>query len=236
MKKETISKIKTITLFGIAMAFIEMTIVYYIRWIYYPKGFSFPIIGFIDPRVLNVEILREIFTIVMLATIAVLASKKFSERFAYFFYSFAIWDIFYYIWLKLFLNWPSYLLEWDILFLIPWAWASPWIAPVISSITMIIMALIILSKEDNKINIKIRTKEWVLLITGGLLQLFTFVYDYGKIIFSNEFYKEFFKLSTNKEFQEIVGNYIPVYYNWPLFILGEILILVAIYSFYKAKK
>jgi hypothetical protein len=46
---------------------------------------------------------------------------------------FGIWDLFYYVWLKVCLGWPSSLLTWDVLFLIPVPWVGPVLAPVPSS-------------------------------------------------------------------------------------------------------
>jgi hypothetical protein len=50
------------------------------------------------------------------------------RRFAAFVFVFGLWDLFYYFWLKVYLDWPARWLEWDILFLIPWPWFGPWLA------------------------------------------------------------------------------------------------------------
>ena len=96
MKKESLNKISIVTIFAIAMGFLEAVVVVYLRKLYYPNGFNFPLKGFIDPSIISIEWVREFATIVMLITIAMLAGKKLYERFAYFIYVFAIWDIFYY--------------------------------------------------------------------------------------------------------------------------------------------
>ncbi|MEK6792710.1 MAG: hypothetical protein AABX95_02740 [Nanoarchaeota archaeon] len=119
MKKESWKKFWIVTIFSIAMGFLESTIVIYLRKIYYPDGFDFPLKGFIDPNILSIEWIREFFTIVMLITIGLLAGKTLYEKFAYFILSFAIWDIFYYVFLKAFLDWPQSWITWDLLFLIP---------------------------------------------------------------------------------------------------------------------
>ncbi|MBI2631426.1 hypothetical protein HYW75_00295 [Candidatus Pacearchaeota archaeon] len=237
MKKEYYKKLTIIGIFAIAMAFLEATIVIYLRKIYYPSGFNFPLKGLIEPSILNVEWIREIFTILMLLCISLLAAKKLNERFAYFLYSFAIWDIFYYIWLKIILNWPYSLLTWDLLFLVPWPWIGPVIAPILLSITMLILSLCIVYCQDKNINIiiKIKTREWILLILGSLIILYTFLIDYGKLIFSG-FTKDFFSLATNLELNKIISLYNPTNYNWFLFIIGELLLLVSIISFYLRNK
>jgi len=235
MLKEDYKKITIVTIFAIAMAFIETLIVVYLRKIYYPRGFSFPLNPLIEPFVYNIELIREFFTLVMLLCIAILAGKSFYEKFAYFWFSFAIWDIFYYIWLKLLLNWPASLLTWDLLFLIPFPWLGPVLAPVINSVTMIVLAFVIIHFKDSK-KLKIKKAEYTLLVLGGLIILFTYLYDYGKLIFSKGFGARFFTLLTDPEFQMVVGAYIPSYYNWLLFIIGEVLILYAIYRIYKRGK
>ncbi|MFH1062114.1 MAG: hypothetical protein V1747_04420 [Candidatus Omnitrophota bacterium] len=53
-----------------------------------------------------------------------LFGKDFRTRLAYFLTIFAVWDIFYYVWLKLLLGWPRSIFDWDILFLIPLARAT----------------------------------------------------------------------------------------------------------------
>jgi len=131
-----------ITFFAIAMAFVESAVVVYLRELYYPEGFNFPLV-LLPGRIALTEFLREIATLIMLLGIGFLAGRNFRQRFAWFIYSFAIWDIFYYVFLKLILDWPSSWLTWDILFLIPVIWTGPVLAPVLVSLTMIILSSII---------------------------------------------------------------------------------------------
>ena len=231
MKKETLKTISIATVFAIAMSFLETAIVIYLRKLYYPAGFSFPLIGFIEPEILNIEWIRETATIIMLVCIATLSAKKFYPRIAFFLYSFAIWDIFYYVWLKIFLNWPSSFLTWDLLFLIPWPWAGPVLAPVICSITMIILAICILHCEGKVKKLELNKKEWSFLIIGSLFILYTFLVDYGKLVF-NGYSKNFFLLANNREFLDIISLYTPINYNWSIFILGETIIILGIILFY----
>ena len=105
-----------VMLFAVAMGYFEAAIVVYLRELYYPEGFSFPLT--VPPvRLIIIELFREAATIIMLISVAALAARKFWERFGYFIILFGIWDIFYYISLKVTLNWPSTLFDWDILFL-----------------------------------------------------------------------------------------------------------------------
>ena len=88
-----------LTLFSIAMGFMETAIVVYLRELYYPKGFQFPL-TVIPSNIALVEFLREAATLIMLIGIGIVAGKNKPQRFAFFIYCFAIWDIFYYVFLK----------------------------------------------------------------------------------------------------------------------------------------
>src|SRR5215204_495359 len=131
-------KLIWVTIFSIAMGFMETAIVVYLRKIYYPGGFQFPLVP-MEADLVLVEILREAATIIMLVGIGILIGKNTSQKFAYFIYCFAIWDLCYYIFLKLLLDWPESLLTPDILFLIPVPWVGPVIGPCIISMTMIVL-------------------------------------------------------------------------------------------------
>ncbi|MBN1764258.1 MAG: hypothetical protein JW860_03290 [Sedimentisphaerales bacterium] len=136
---------------AVALAYIESAVVVYLREIFYPGGFTFPLAN--DPanaqwvRLMGVELGREAATLVVLLTSAWLIGKNFRLRLAYFLTLFAVWDIFYYIWLKVLIDWPAGLMDWDILFLIPTMWASSVLVPVLISLTMLAMAVGILHRE-----------------------------------------------------------------------------------------
>ena len=137
MKKETLNRVWIVTFFAIAMGYLEAIVVAYLRALYYPNGFNFPLANLVQSEILLIEWVREFATIVMLVTVAMLAGKKFFERSAYFIFAFAVWDIFYYVFLKVILDWPASLFTWDVLFLIPWPWVGPVITPVLCSLLMI---------------------------------------------------------------------------------------------------
>ena len=141
----------TITAFAIAMGFLESAVVVYLREILYPEGFAFPLSP-IPVSLALTELLREVATLIMLVGIGIIAAKRFSTGFAWFIYSFAIWDIFYYLFLKLLLDWPESLFTWDVLFLIPTTWTGPVLSPILVSLTMILLALVILVRADRGID------------------------------------------------------------------------------------
>ena len=54
MKKETEKTIWIVTIYAIAMGFLEAAVVIYLRKLYYPNGFDFPLKGFIEPSILSI--------------------------------------------------------------------------------------------------------------------------------------------------------------------------------------
>jgi len=224
-----------LTIFAIAMGFLEAIVVVYLREIYYPQGFEFPLNTF-SSKMLSVEWIREISTIIMLVTIGIIAGKNFLQKFSFFLYTFAIWDIFYYVALKLILNWPPSLLTWDILFLIPVPWVGPVLAPIICSLTMILLGGSIVFLQEKGYIVKMKVPDWVLLFSGAFMIFCSFIWDYFRIIVQEGLLSSFWKLANNKHLQEIISQYKPTYYNWWLFIIGEILILFTIILIFRRSK
>jgi len=232
MKKETINKLWILGIFAAAMGYLEAVVVVYLREVFYPNGFDFPLKGFILPNILAIEWVREFATIVMLVTVAMLAGKKFFERGAYFIYAFAIWDIFYYVFLKIILDWPTSLLTWDVLFLIPWPWVGPVLAPVLCSLLMILTGVLVLSLIDGGKRINATVLEGVLVVLGVVLVLVSWMWDYGAMIIGGGFLSEFFMLAENAELMALVSSFVPSSYNWWLFGLGFVLSSIGIVNFY----
>ena len=229
------SRIVFLTIFGIAMGFLEAAVVVYLRELYYPEGFAFPL-TLMAIETLSIEYLREIATIVMLFSIGIIAGRNFPERLSFFLFSFGIWDIFYYVWLKVLLNWPPSLFTWDIMFLIPVAWVGPVLAPIICSVTMILISVCILHSQQKGYLARISLSEWILLIAGAFIIFVTFVWDFSRIIIQHGFISRFWTLRADPDFQEIVAYYIPDSYNWYLFAFGEVLILLFLILFCRRMK
>ncbi len=178
MKAILTPKIVWTSLFAIAFALVEAAVVVYLRGLYYPEGFVFPLKLIAQPH-LVVELAREFSTIVMLLAVGVLAGGSRWQKFSYFMIAFGIWDIFYYVWLKVFLSWPQSLTDWDILFLIPIPWIGPVIAPIAISVLMIIAGWTIIRREEGGISFSPPSSSWVLGGIGTAVVLFTFLRDTG---------------------------------------------------------
>ena len=214
-------------LFAIAMGFLEAIVVVYLRELYYPNGFGFPL-QTMPAGILTVELVREICTLVMLLVIALIAGKNKLQKFAWFIYCFAVWDIFYYVGLKIFLNWPASLMTWDLLFLIPVAWVGPVLAPVICSLTMILLAACIVVLPEKGYHVRIKISEWTPIIGGAVIIFIAFIWDHSRLIIKEGFLGEYFNLLDNPRFNQVMAQYKPEYFIWPLFILGEMIILSGI--------
>jgi hypothetical protein len=176
--KRTFKTFLIVVAFGIAFGYIEAAVVVYLRQIFHPDGFIFPMNVFgIDAdsrRLLLAEIGREVATIVLIFTGAWLFGRNRQQRVAYFMIIFAVWDIFYYVWLKVLLDWPASIMDWDILFLIPVTWASPVLYPVLISLTLIVFAAAILYRNSLGRPVKATLPDWLAFFTAGFIVVLSF--------------------------------------------------------------
>jgi hypothetical protein len=176
-------KLTQVIVFAAAFAFVESAVVTYLRAIYYPQGFSFPL-QIMSSSHVSVELIREFSTIVMLIVVGLLAGTTRWQKFSYFLIAFGVWDIFYYVWLKVILNWPATLFDWDILFLIPLPWIAPVIAPILISLVMIVGGILIMEKEDGDGEFHPPLSAWLISCIASLVALFTFIVDTGATLHS----------------------------------------------------
>jgi hypothetical protein len=204
-----VKKLPVITIWAVAFAFVEAAVVEYLRALYYPAdkgGFVFPLmtaakmqaLGLEDWHRLFIELGRELSTLIMLGGVGIMASRNRREAWAYFMIAFGIWDIFYYLWLKLFLNWPAHLTTWDLLFLIPVPWVSPVWAPVVVSLTMIAVGLVVLWYEGRDCPLRPSWTEWALITVGGMTVIVSCCWDY----------------------RNTMEGGMPAAFLWPLFLAG----------------
>jgi hypothetical protein len=163
---------------GLAIGWFEASVVVYLRKLYYPDGFRFPVV-LADLDIALVEIAREAASLVLLAAGARLAGAFFLERFAAFMILFGIWDIFYYVVLKLLLDWPDSLATWDVLFLIPVPWIGPVWAPVMVSIALVSIGTYLFHTAERPR--RIRALDWLVEIGAGLVVILSFTVD-GRVV------------------------------------------------------
>lgn len=197
-------RVLTVSFFSVAFAYIEATVVVYLRALFYKQGFVFPLADFstiegFGPFLL-IEIGREAATLVLILTASLLIARDFRRRLAYFMIIFAVWDIFYYIWLKVLIGWPVSVMDWDVLFLMPAAWAGPVLAPVITSVTMLFISAILLGKRVLNVT---RVRGIAFIITAILIVICFCVAGRG---------------ITEADYRS--------YFSWPIFIVLHVVIMI----------
>ena len=170
------STLAWVAVFSVAFAFVESSVVIYLRALYYPEGFAFPL-KLIPAGYLRVEIAREAATLIMLATIGLIAGWKPWERFGFFLFAFGIWDIAFYAWLLGTIGWPASILDWDILFLIPLPWIGPVIAPLLVSLLMTLCGAAIVLRSAGERRFRPRALSWVMGVLGTAFLLYSFMAD-----------------------------------------------------------
>jgi hypothetical protein len=167
-------RLSLVACYAVAMAAVESAVVVYLRAL--PSGAApASVLQYALPdRLVLIEIGREAATLVMILTVAALSARTMREAFLYSALVFGVWDIFYYIWLWVFIGWPPSLLTWDILFLIPVPWLGPVIAPIIVSFCLVIGSLWLLARPS----LRLPRLAWGLVTLGAVLVVLSFTVDY----------------------------------------------------------
>ena len=191
--------------FAIAMAWVEAASVFYIRALVDRiepyQAIPLPL----DPALGNVELWREAATLVMLATLGLLAGRTWRRRVGYAALAFGIWDIFYYVFLRLISGWPRTLLDWDILFLLPLPWWGPVLAPVSIAVVMIVWGTLATQSEEVAAGSR---RAWALGWAGIVLALAVFMADAWRALPNG---------------RQAVMEVLPTTFNWPLFWVALVL-------------
>ena len=203
-------------IFAIAMAYLESAVVVYLRAMHGIEDLlkDTPLLA---DQYTIIEIGREAATLVMLVIIGLIAGNTWQRKIAFSIFAFGIWDIFYYVWLFLFIHWPKSLFEWDILFLIPLPWWGPVIAPIIISIFLISISYLLIIE----VKLKIKTFDWAVFCLSIIIILYTFMEDSIKTM-----------LSGGIDINEVR----PTNFNWVLFLIAYIsMIITGIKVFYSGR-
>lgn len=186
--------------FGAAFGYVEAAVVVYLRALYEPMHQRlhphrapddlFPVIrldqlraeGPQPMRWLAVELAREAATLAMLAAAALAVARNFRQWFAAFLFVFGIWDIFFYVFLKVLLDWPPSLATWDLLFLLPVPWVGPVAAPVLVALAMVGSGTVVWWREARGRPLRLRGGHWAAVVVGGVILVLAFCWDYRNIL------------------------------------------------------
>ncbi len=217
---KSIAKILWVSVFSIAMAYLEAAVVVYLRRLYGINDLMLQVPPF-DAQIAVIEVGREFATLVMLLCIGWIAGNTIHSRIGFALITFGMWDIFYYIWLRVLIGWPQSMIEPDLLFLIPLPWWGPVLSPVLIALLMVIGGTIAVVRTENNGTLKIDPWFWLSLITGVLIMLFTFMSDALKALPAD--------VST-------LSSLKPSPFNWPVYLIGLALVVIALWRMTARKK
>jgi len=210
------SRFWMVVLYALAMAWVESAVVFYLRSMmdrlepYQPN--PLPVIG----GFALVELPREFATMIMLLAVGFLAGRTWRTRIAYAAIAFGVWDIFYYVFLKMMCGWPHSLLDWDILFLLPLPWWGPVLAPILISLLMILWGTFEIRSEQTQVVALSSWRVWTLNFTGVALALYVFMAD---------------AIAASHHGLEAVRTVLPEKFNWPLFCVALVLMSAPLWQF-----
>ncbi len=194
-----------VVFYAVAMAWVESAVVLYLRTLvnrldpYQPH--PLPLADGLG----GAELIREIATLIMLATVGWLAGRTWRSRVAYAVLAFGVWDIAYYLFLRPLTDWPRSLLDWDILFLLPLPWWGPVIAPASIALLMLLGGSLVVFGD------RVERPFWpgrttlALSFTGGLLALYAFMAG---------------SLRVAGQGEQALREFLPTEFNWPLFLVA----------------
>jgi len=185
MKQSARWTLTYLSIFAVAMALLEAAVVVY---------------------------MREVATIAMIVAVALLAERRNRTRlFGAFVFVFGTWDLFYYIWLKVLMDWPRTWLEWDVLFLIPMVWLGPWICPaLIAALFMIWGGWAILTTRQVCFSVTSAT----IFVVGAALGLISFFQPAAAVSMASD----------------ELSSYVPGAFWWWLYFPGLVLMAVGFWK------
>ncbi len=199
-----------VMVFAIAMAWVEAASVFYIRALVDRiepyQADPLPMHGVLG----KVELWREVATLVMIATLGALAGRTWRRRAGYAALAFGVWDICYYLFLRVISGWPRTLLDWDILFLLPLPWWGPVLAPVSIAIVMIVWGTLATQSGDDVTDAR---WAWALGSVGMVLALALFMIDAWRALPAG---------------RHAVLQVLPSTFNWPLFSVSLLLMTLPV--------
>jgi hypothetical protein len=209
-------QLASLAVFGVSFGFVEAAVVVYLRFVwqpvhtrYFPDSPAdaiFPLFsvdqlrseGPEQMRILYTELVREAATLAMLAAAGLAVARNLRQWLAGFMIAFGVWDIFFYVFLKVLLDWPESLGTWDLLFLLPVPWVGPVWAPVLVSVAMIAAGVIVLRRESGDSPVRAQWAHAALIASGAGTIVVAFCWDWRNVVAGGE----------------------PNPFHWPLFGLG----------------
>jgi hypothetical protein len=204
---------RVVVLFAAGMAWVEAACVYYLRLLVdrvvpYQAN-PLPIHGSLG----QVELVREAATLVMLLTVGMLAGRSWHKRLGYAAIAFGVWDILYYVFLRMMSGWPTSLFDWDVLFLLPLPWWGPVLAPVSIALLMIIWGTFTTQSGGRAFETLLTWQSSAVASLGIALALYVFMADSVRAV---------------RQGLDVTQFLLPTSFNWPLFCVALALMAVPV--------
>ena len=193
-----------IGVFALAMAFVEAAVVVYLRRILGVVDLLRDAAAY-DPAIALTEIGREAATLLMFVAVGFATGRSLKSRVGFALFAFGLWDILYYVWLKVLLGWPRSLLTEDVLFLIPLPWWGPVLAPVLIALLSAAFGAVLVACDETGRPVRLGGFEWTALLAGMTVVLYTFMAD---------------AISALPASAEELGRLKPTAFLWPLYLAG----------------
>jgi len=202
-----------VVVYAMAMAWVESAVVFYMRTMIdridpYQSN-PLPVVGSLG----SVELVREAATLAMLLTVGMLAGRSWRGRLGYAAVAFGVWDLLYYVFLKLMCGWPRSLFDWDILFLLPLPWWGPVLAPMSIAIMLIAWGTLATQFEVHPPAGLPVWKQHALGLIGAGLALYVFMAD---------------SIRVADQGVDVLRNLLPARFNWPLFCMALLLMALPV--------
>ncbi len=176
----TVQRFLWISVYAIGMALLEAVVVAYLRALLQITDEHVALGSYIP-----MEVGREVATILMLVAVGWLAGRRGADRLAYGLFTFGLWDIWYYVWLKVLINWPDSLFDWDILFLIPVRWWGPVLSPVLIAGLICLTAVLAIVQMERGQRLNFTPARLGVITLGGALALYVFMMDSLQALLQN---------------------------------------------------
>lgn len=145
-----------------------------------------------------IEVGREFATLVMLVGLGWLAGTRAVDRLAWTSVTFGVWDIFYYVWLWIFIGWPGSPGTWDVLFLIPLPWAGPVWAPICVSLALVGFGLAAARETELGRPPAVDRRIGSVAVLGGVVVVLSFL----------------------AQAPALLNEQLPGWFPWPVFLVG----------------
>lgn len=197
-----------VVVYAAAMAWVESAVVFYLRTMIdrvepYQTD-PLPVIG----GFARAELVRELATLVMLLAVGYLAGRTWRARLGYAVLAFGVWDIGYYLFLKVMCGWPHSLTDWDVLFLLPLPWWGPVLAPAAIALLMILGGTFASQFERTATQVWSNWRTWIPEFAGIVLALYVFMAD---------------AIAALPRGSGAVRQVLPEKFNWALFVVALLL-------------